>query len=152
MSSVPAVLVVIVALTVAACGARTLAPAPLDTRHDACAECRMTVSNARFASQIVAPGEEPLFFDDLGCLAAHLRDRPPLPEGAIVYVADHRTREWAVAGLAVYTKAAWLETPMGSHVVAHASAASRDADTAVQGGERVDARSYFAERLPGGRE
>lgn len=152
MRSVPAVLAVILQLTAAACGTGTLAPAPLDTRNDACAECRMAVSNARFAAQIVAPGEEPLFFDDLGCLAAYLRDRPPLPAGAIVYVADHRTREWAVAGSAVYSRAAWLETPMGSHVVAHASAASRDADPAVQGGEQVDARSYFAARLPGGRE
>ncbi len=36
----------------------------------------MAVSSARFASQIVAPGEEPRFFDDLGCLAAYLREHP----------------------------------------------------------------------------
>ena len=139
------------AMSTAACTRGLLAPAPLDTRNDACAECRMTVSAARFASQIVAPGEEPRFFDDLGCLAAHLRNRPPLPSGAVVYVADHRTREWAVAAAAVFTKAAGLDTPMGSGVVAHASSTSRDADPAAARGEPVDARVYFSAKLPGGR-
>jgi copper chaperone NosL len=138
-------------VTAAACSRGLLAPAPLDTRNDACAECRMTVSAARFASQIVMPGEEPRFFDDLGCLAAHLRNRPPLPSGAVVYVADHRTREWAVAASAVFTRVAGLETPMGSRVVAHASSTSRDADPAAAGGEPVDSREYFVAELPGGR-
>jgi copper chaperone NosL len=149
MRTFPAAIAMLV--TAAACGRGPLAPAPLDTRNDACTECRMTVSAARFASQIVAPGEEPRFFDDLGCLAAHLRNRPPLPPGAVVYVADHRTREWADAASAVFTKVAGVETPMGSRVVAHAAAASRDADPAVAGGEPVDARVFFAATLPGGR-
>ena len=138
-------------MAASACSRGPLAPAPLDTRNDSCAECRMTVSAARFASQIVAPGEEPRFFDDLGCLAAHLRNRPPLPSGAVVYVADHRTREWAVAASAVFTKAAGLDTPMGSGVVAHASPTSRDADPAAAAGKPVDARVYFSDKLPGGR-
>ena len=138
-------------LFTAACGAGRPAPAPLDTRNDACAECRMTVSSARFASQIVAPGEEPRFFDDLGCLAAHLIDAPAPPAGAAVYVADYRTREWAPAASAVYTKVDGLATPMGSHVVAHASAASRDGDPAARGGAPVDPRAFFGGRLPGGR-
>ena len=143
----PAVAVILYS---AACSRGPLPPALLDTRNDTCAECRMTVSAARFASQIVAPGEEPRFFDDLGCLAAHLRDRGTLPAGAVIYVADHRTREWTDASSAVYTRVAGLETPMGSHVVAHASAASHDADKAAADGEAVDARTYFGGKLPGG--
>ena len=99
----------------------------------------MTVSSARFASQLVAPGEEPRFFDDLGCLAAYLGEHASLPPGAIAYVADHRSGEWVPAATAVYTRVPGLETPMGSHVVAHASAASRDGDPAATGGTAVDA-------------
>jgi copper chaperone NosL len=151
MRAFTAAIAIALAIATAACSRDLTAPAPLDTRNDACAECRMTVSAARFASQIVAPGEEPRFFDDLGCLAAHMRDRPPLPSGSVVYVADHRTREWAVAASAVFTKVAGLDTPMGSHVVAHASSTSRDADPAAAGGESVNARVYFSAKLPGGR-
>lgn len=120
-----------------ACGSSDVPPAPLDTRHEQCANCRMAVSSQRFASQIVAPGTEPMFFDDLGCLRTYIAERAPLPPGAIVYVADHRTTEWAAARTAVFTRAPQIETPMSSHLVAHASADSRDADPAAREGADV---------------
>ena len=138
------------AIVVLSCNGGTPAPATLDTRYDACADCRMAVSSARFASQIVAPGEEPLFFDDLGCLAAYLRKHATQPAGAAAYVADHRTGAWVPATDAVFTKVPAMETPMGSHVVAHASPTSRDADEAARGGLPVDAAGFFGRTLPGG--
>jgi copper chaperone NosL len=120
-----------------ACAAADLPPAPLDTRHEQCAKCRMTVSSQRFASQIVAPGEEPVFFDDLGCLRKYIAEKMPLPAGAVVYVADHRTAEWAPGRTAVFTRAPQIETPMSSHLVAHASAASRDDDPGAREGTDV---------------
>ena len=111
--------------------ATTPKPAAVDPRADACANCRMLVSDPRFASQIVAPGEDPKFFDDLSCLRAYL-DRTPLPAGAAIFVADHRTREWIAADAAVYATSASTDAPMGSRLVAHASTDSRarDADVA----------------------
>ena len=110
----------------------------------------MAVSSPRFASQIVAPGEEPRFFDDLGCLAAYLRDHASLPPGAVAYVADHRSGDWVPPSAAVFTSVPGLETPMGSHVVAHASASSRDADPASQRGTPVEPRAFFGRPLPDG--
>jgi copper chaperone NosL len=107
----------------------------------------MVVSDQRFASQLVAPAEEPAFFDDMGCLANYLTRTPQLPPGAVVYVADHRTKAWVAADRAVYTRVDALSAPMGSHVIAHASAASRDADVEAAGGTAVDPRDVF----PGGR-
>jgi copper chaperone NosL len=107
-------------------------PAPVDPRNDSCAYCRMTVSDVRFAGQIVARGEEPRFFDDIGCMRDYLK-RGDTPKGATAYVADHRTREWVVAASAVYVKNDAVETPMGSHLLAYADAASRDADRDSRG-------------------
>jgi copper chaperone NosL len=117
------------------CTGATPRPADLGT-DDACAFCRMMVSDPRFAAQIVAPGEEPLFFDDIGCLANRLRTAPR-PAGAVAYVADHRTRDWVPASEAVYTRVDALATPMGSHLIAHADAASRDQDSDARGGVNV---------------
>ena len=109
-------------------------PAELDTRNEHCRFCRMVVSDPRRASQIVAPSEEPLFFDDIGCLQAYLEGDPSLPAGATAYVADHRTREWILAGHALYTRNPSVETPMGSGLLAYADAASREGDPeAVEG-------------------
>lgn len=87
----------------------------------------MTVSDLRFAAQIVAPGEEPRFFDDLGCLQ-HFLKAGEVPDGATAYVADHRTRAWVPAARAVYVRNDTVATPMASHLIAYADAASRDAD------------------------
>jgi copper chaperone NosL len=129
-----------------ACGGGGVRPAALDTRNDACGWCRMVVSDARFAAQLVAPSEEPVFFDDVGCLASYLKGRP-LPKGAVAYVADHRTREWTVAARAVYARAARLATPMGSHLVAHASVDSRAADPDAAAAAAVPLADVFG---PGG--
>jgi copper chaperone NosL len=130
------------ALALAACAGGVPEPAPLDTRNDACASCRMAVSDARYAAQLVAPAEEPRLFDDIGCLAEYLR-RQEAPAGAIAYVADHRTKAWVPASHAVYTRVPGLETPMGSHLIAHADAASRDADPDARSGSRLFAPDVF---------
>jgi copper chaperone NosL len=124
--------VISAAVFVAAC-AHALAPAALDTKNDACAFCRMIVSDERTASQIVAPLEEPRFFDDFGCLASYLASAT-LPADAVVFVADHRTKEWVRADAAIFTRLSGSVGAMGSRIVAHASAASRDADPDSAGG------------------
>lgn len=134
----------------AACSAGPVRPAPLDTKNETCRSCRMAVSDARFAAQLAAPNEEPRFFDDIGCLRDFLKETKSLPKGAIAFVADHRTREWVVAGAALYTKVPGLETPMTSHVIAHVDAASRDADPDARGGASVTVPDVFGAALPTG--
>lgn len=121
-------------------------PAALDTKNDACASCRMGVVDRRFAAQLVAPGEEPLFFDDIGCLRDYLARLPRLPEGAMAYVSDHRTQSWVAASTAVYTRAPRARTPMDSGLIAHADLASRDQDEAARGGSPLTATDVFGLR------
>jgi copper chaperone NosL len=92
----------------------------------------MTVSDVRFAGQLVAPGEEPRFFDDIGCLRAFLKGGATR-KGETAYVADHRTKTWVVAAKAVYVRNDQVQTPMGSHLLAYVDAASRDADQDSRG-------------------
>lgn len=134
----------------AACGRSEPPPAVLDTAHEPCRFCRMVISDQRFASQIVAPYEEPRFFDDLGCLGNFLKRTRQLPSGALVYVADHRTRAWVRADRAVYTRVDTLSGPMGSHVIAHQSSASRDADVDAAKGFPASISEVFPSGLPKG--
>jgi copper chaperone NosL len=127
----------------AACAAGPPQPVALDTKNTECANCRMIVSDVHYAAQIVAPGEEPRFFDDVGCLRSYLKGGAALPSGAVAYVADHRTGEWVTAADAVYTKIVGYSTPMNSGLIAHADVASRDADPGAQRGERVGGADVF---------
>ncbi len=133
--------IVILAFAVA-CRSGAPEPVPLDTRHEQCTSCRMAVSDARLASQLVARGELPRFFDDLGCLAAFVK-AGKAPAGATAFVADHRTKAWVRADQAVYTRVPGLETPMLSQLIAHADAASRAADPDARAGTPVSPAELF---------
>ncbi len=146
----PAAIAVLI-VAVASCASGPPPPAPLDTRADTCAFCRMTVSVQRLAAQIAAPSEEPKFFDDIGCLRDYLRRQPELAPGSIAYVADHRTGEWIQATRAVFTRTASVQTPMGSALIAHADARSRDRDSAATGGSQVAAATILGPLVTGGR-
>lgn len=143
------VLLSLVAASSLACAGASPQPAGLQA-GDACAFCRMMVSDPRFAAQVVSPGEEPLFFDDIGCLANRLRN-VQRAAGAAVYVADHRTRDWIPASEAVYTRVDSLATPMGSHLIAHADAASRDQDPDARGGVTVAAPEILGDAVREGK-
>jgi len=135
-----------VAAVLGACAASPPGPAILDTRNEPCAWCRMAVSDPRLAAQVVAPSEEPRFFDDVGCLRDHLGAAKAWPAGAVAYVADHRTGAWVRASRAVYVKVPSLDTPMGSHLMAHADAASREQDPAARGGTPLAPGEVFGAR------
>jgi copper chaperone NosL len=128
--------VVVAALCVGAmaCGG-TARPVEIAIGQDACAHCRMTLVSTRTAAQIVSRSGEPVVFDDIGCLRDYLAATPAAPD-ARAFVADHRTGAWVDAAAAVFTRTA-EPTPMASGLVAHADAASRDADPAARGGTPI---------------
>jgi copper chaperone NosL len=122
-----------------ACGTTGgLRPVDFDPGETTCTYCRMQVGDRRLASQLLMPGEEPRFFDDIGCLTRYLAESHGLGGSVKVWVADHRTGQWTPAEQAVYTSTRGVTASMGSHVIAHASLASRDADPDAAGGVPVD--------------
>jgi copper chaperone NosL len=126
---------IVVILLAAAIGCATASLAPIEVRlgEDACAHCRMTLVSIKTAAQIVAPQDEPLMFDELGCLRDYLAAHRLAPGGR-VFVADHRSGTWVDASHAVFTRTG-VPTAMSSGLLAHADGASRDADPDAHGGE-----------------
>jgi copper chaperone NosL len=136
------------ALFVSFCSQGPPPAAALDTAHESCRFCRMAISDARLAGQIVAPYEEPIFFDDIGCLRDFLAEKPVLGPHAIAYVADHLTGEWLPATRALFTRNESVETPMGSHLIAHADESARRRDPMVEGGALLTPRDVFGPSGP----
>ena len=137
------------ALAVIACSSTALPQQP-DPHNDLCSSCRMPVSDPSLAAQIVAPNEEPRYFDDLRCLHDYLAEKHSLPPGAIAYVADHRTHAWVKAAQAVFASLPALETPMGSHWVAYADQNSLREDPDADGSSPVSASDIFGPAGPPG--
>ncbi len=137
-----------VAAAAAACGGGPVRPAALDPAHDACRSCRMPVSDPRVAAQLAAPGEEALFFDDIGCLRDFLAGAPAGRPGAVAFVADHRTGAWVPASAARLSRCPAVETPMGSHLLAWSDDASRASDPASAGCASVETSAVFGPAGP----
>jgi len=118
-------------------------------QHD-CDYCHRNITELAFASQVVVPGQEPMFFDDLQCLKGYLASVATPPAGAKIFVADHRTSDWVAADTAVFSRVMTLRTPLNSHLAAYASATSRDSDPeavrpiAVDPGELIPAQWHTA--------
>ena len=110
------IVVLAAALCVCACGGAPPRPEAVRTGEDACAQCRMTILSLKTAAQIVAPGAEPRFFDDLRCLSDY-RARTVLAADAMVFVVDRASGEWIDERDAVITRA-HEPTPMGSGLIA----------------------------------
>lgn len=108
-------------------------PAEVRLGEDACAECRMFVSDGRFAAQMRLRDGSTEFFDDVGCLIErHGRGRGD-PSGAFVRSADGA--RWLRLTEAVAVKARSITTPMGYGLLAFPS---REA-AAVEGGRHAGA-------------
>ena len=134
--------VVIAALVIGgACAAGRAAPLDPVIGDDACAHCRMTIVSRATAAQIARSGDEPVFFDDLGCLRDYLLHQRA-PDDAVIYVADHRSGAWVDARAARFTKTD-TATPMASGLLAHADEASRGADPSAAAGTPVAARDVL---------
>lgn len=104
-----------IALSLAACAPSTIKPVDLYP-EDACALCKMAVSDKSFASQLLKQNGEVLKFDDLSCLEQYRKKEPALKIAAI-FVADFETKEWLPFEKSIIVETG-IATPMGSGKIA----------------------------------
>jgi len=81
-----------------------------------CSFCRMAVSEARYAAEIVDRDENVYKFDDIGCMLQFLK-KHSLP-GAAMFVRDYTGTGWIRASDAAYMRAESIPSPMGGHTIA----------------------------------
>ncbi|HEY6929971.1 MAG TPA: hypothetical protein VJA66_09880 [Thermoanaerobaculia bacterium] len=98
----------------------------------------MLISDAASAAEAVFADSDPLFYDDLGCLASArvAADRP-----FQIWVRVDGATAWRKASDAFYAKAADARTPMGYGILAFSSpekARARDRDTRARSWQEIE--------------
>ena len=89
----------------------------------------MLISTDDGAGEIVAPGEDTRFYDDIGCLAADWASHRHSATGFV----HLRNGEWSEVEVASYARPASVRTAMGSGLAAFATGAqAREADRSGQ--------------------
>lgn len=110
-------------------------PRPVVPGEDSCAHCKMTVTDIRFASELVSSKGKIYVFDDLECMKSFLHS-PEFnnQEGSKVFVTDFSSGELHEASHGYLITSEELRSPMGSNTAFFIS---------------KDSAEYFKDRLMG---
>lgn len=112
------IIAAIAVLALGACGGPGAADQPptIHYSRDTCLRCEMIISEARFASGLVAPSGNQRIFDDAGEMIEVIQQEGL--NGQRVWVHDYQTSAWLDGTKAFYVAPQDVVTPMGSGLVA----------------------------------
>ncbi|MFZ2359338.1 MAG: FixH family protein [Anaerolineae bacterium] len=105
-------------------GAAEITPPEIRYGEDVCVECKMIISDPRFAAAYtyeISPGRyENALFDDIGDMLMHA-DKHPEHKVVAWWVHDYDSKEWLDGQQAAYMFSSALQTPMAQGTAAFAS-------------------------------
>jgi copper chaperone NosL len=131
-------LALLAGVVLAACGPAA-GPQPIAFDREACAHCRMLISEPRFSAQLQAEDGSFASFDDPGCLLAHSAAREP---GARLWFHHLRDDRWIPGERTAFEVVS--RTPMGYGLGA--------VDAGTPGALSLDAARAHVARRAGGAE
>ena len=131
----------VAAVLVGACEPR--GPRPIAFNDESCTHCHMTIADPRFGAEVVTRNGKVLAFDDVGCMAAWLRENAAqLSQAWVMDFVDHA---WMPADSAIYLRSDALRTPMASGLAALRQGPESDSLRASLGGELLSWAAVRAE-------
>lgn len=119
-----------------ACTHGELVPAQINFNEDACNLCRMAVSQRDFAAQAVVAGQNPRFYDDIGCLILDLNNLLTGVPRAL-YVSEFGSGEWLDVETAFFAFSNTIQSPMGYGAAAFSMQSDATQFVESQGGKVV---------------
>lgn len=105
-------------------------PQPVRLNQDECEECRMTIVDAKFDTQIITEQGRCIKFDDLSCLIRYTKENKSLKIKKI-YVSNYLKEEQFIeAPNAFFIKGGEVKSPMNANIAAFESL--KDAESAAK--------------------
>lgn len=83
-----------------------------------CAQCKMAISERRYAAEIAGVDEDVIKFDNIDCMVRYAAANGLREKAPAWFVMDSEGKEWLDARQAFLVKSASLPGPMGSGVLA----------------------------------
>ncbi len=120
-------------VVLAQCGQGASEPVSIEA-NDMCAFCRMSISEKRYAAELIDDDGQAFKFDDIGCMANFIKQRRNNASSHATFVMDFDRREWLKAETAFYVHSSELKTPMNGGIIAFTDQSSADAARAKYNG------------------
>lgn len=108
------------------CGRGPGEPVALEA-NDMCSFCRMSISEKRYAAELIDDNGHAFKFDDIGCLANFIKQKRNDAPIEATFVMDFERREWLKAENAFYVHSSELKTPMNGGIIAFTDQSSAGA-------------------------
>lgn len=105
-------------------------PVTIHFGEDACAECKMIISDETFAAELQTRTEEPLLFDDLGCLLKRAAATSPDPSGVFARTTEGK---WLDGQQAWVVHSRDISSPMGYGLAAFSTREAAEAEALRHG-------------------
>lgn len=99
-------------------------PEPIQYGKDACAHCRMTIMDKRFAAEVITEKGKVFKFDAAECMAGFLKENPGIEsnEKSIFLVSDfNHPGQFVDARKSLFLNDNSLSSPMGGNLAAFSS-------------------------------
>ncbi|MBI5648456.1 MAG: nitrous oxide reductase accessory protein NosL [Ignavibacteriae bacterium] len=112
-------------------------PRDIDMGREACANCSMTITDARFAAELVTSTSKVYVFDAIECLAAYINDaKVNEADIASLWTMRHDAPgTFTDAAKAWYLRADGIQSPMGMHLAAFENEPAFSEARKKEGGE-----------------
>jgi copper chaperone NosL len=92
---------------------------PVDIREqDACARCRMPISDLRYAAELIDKAGAPHKFDEIGCMVNYVKLKHPKRDFRASFVMDYDKKQWLKSEDAFFVHSEQIRTPMSGGIVA----------------------------------
>lgn len=122
--------VIILAALVVLTGCQKTAVEPVAIEaSDMCSFCRMSISEKRYAAEVIDDDGQAFKFDDIGCMANFIKQKRNAGSIQATFVMDFDRREWLKAETASYVRSPEFKTPMNGGIVAFKDQTSAQAVT-----------------------
>ena len=133
LSRLPAYCIAMMVL-LAGCYKFTVVPVAIEAT-DMCSFCRMNISEARYAAELLDDEGQLFKFDDIGCMANFIKQKRNNASIRATFVMDFDHRQWLTAESASYVQSSEFKTPMNGGIVAFRDRSSADAAVAKYHGK-----------------
>jgi copper chaperone NosL len=115
---ISAAMVVLIGCALPLSGCAPKEPVPIRIGEESCAECLMTVSDARYATELITKKGKVYFFDSVECLAGFYLDQNA-DDVASMWVTDFHTQARLIpVDKAFFLRSKDLRSPMGMNLTA----------------------------------
>jgi len=122
-------------IVLAQCQRRATEPVAIEA-NDMCSFCRMSISEKRYAAELIDEQGEVFKFDDIGCMANFVKRNTAKVHAT--FVMDFDRREWLKAENAFYVRSSELKPPMNGGIVAFKDQSSAEAAIAKYHGTKLE--------------